>query len=49
MAANLEISLAFDNNVNYQVFFYDEDGEFVSASDVQTKKFLRKTSSIIIQ
>ena len=36
---NLEISLAFDNNVNYQVFFYDEDGEFVSASDVQTKKF----------
>ena len=36
---NLEVSLAFDNNVNYQVFFYDEDGEFVSASDVQTKKF----------
>ena len=36
---NLEISLAFDNNVNYQVFFYDVDGEFVSASDIQTKKF----------
>ena len=36
---NLEITLEFDNNVNYQVFFYDEDSEFVNASEVQTKKF----------
>ena len=36
---NLEITLEFNNNVNYQVFFYDEDSEFVNASEVQTKKF----------
>ena len=30
----LEIKLDFDNMVDYQVFFYEEDGDFISATNV---------------
>ena len=30
----LQIKLAFDNYIDYQVFFYENDGDFLSASEV---------------
>ena len=30
----LEIALDFDNNIKYQVFYYENDGDFVSCTDV---------------
>ena len=30
----LQIKLAFDNYIDYQVFFYEDDGDFISASSV---------------
>ena len=37
----LEIKLDFDNTIDYQVFFYESDGDFVSASELLSgnKKF----------
>lgn len=34
----LKITPNFENNINYQVFFYDYDGEFVSANDITDDK-----------
>ena len=34
----LKITPRFDNNINYQVFFYDYDGEFVSANETTDAK-----------
>ena len=36
-AKGLEIKLDFDSNITYQVYFYDELGEFVSCSEVYDK------------
>lgn len=36
-AKGLEIKLDFDSNINYQVYFYDELGEFVKSSSVYDK------------
>ena len=30
----LEITLDFDNTINYQVFYYEDDGDFISATEV---------------
>lgn len=30
----LEIKLAFDNYIDYQVFFYEDDGDFISCTEV---------------
>ena len=35
----LTITLDFENDITYQVFFYDEDGKFVSSSDVLDEKY----------
>lgn len=35
----LEITVDFENTINYQVFFYDESGKFISSSDVLNTKF----------
>ena len=32
----LEIKLDFDNTIDYQVFFYESDGDFISASSVMS-------------
>ena len=32
----LEIKLDFDNTIDYQVFFYETDGDFVSSSEVMS-------------
>ena len=30
----LEIELDFDNTIKYQVFYYEDDGDFISSTDV---------------
>lgn len=30
----LEVKLDFDNDINYQVFFYESDGDFIKSTDV---------------
>ena len=34
LAQGLQIKLDFENDIKYQVYYYDEDSEFVKASDV---------------
>lgn len=38
----LTVSLAFDNNVTYQIYFYDSDVNFISSTAVQTGNFEEK-------
>ena len=35
----LEVSLDFDNNIKYQLFYYDENNEFIGSSDIMTSTF----------
>lgn len=35
----LDIDLAFDNNISYQVFFYDEDGDFLEKTSKLTTNY----------
>lgn len=35
----LEISLTFDNDINYQLFFYEDNGDYLSSTEVLDSKF----------
>ena len=35
----LTIGLDFENDISYQVFFYEEDGDFISSTEVLTERF----------
>lgn len=38
-ADSIKIELDFDNNIEYQLFFYDEKGNFVSATETLTENY----------
>lgn len=40
----IDVALAFDNNVSYRIFFYDEDTDFISATEKQTNNYDETTT-----
>jgi len=42
----LDVTLDFDNNVSYRIFFYDEDTDFISATEKQTGNYDETTTPV---
>lgn len=40
----IDVTLDFDSNVSYRIFFYDEDNDFVSATEKQTGNYDETTT-----
>ena len=40
----IDVSLDFDSNVSYRIFFYDEDNDFISATEKQTGNYDETTT-----